>query len=293
MQKFDDARLRRAPDPPDLPRLGGGSAALGSSVQPVGTPDLISVLVDLLREGERAEDSSSHRATSGDQAMGTYLSLKVDLHSVGEYISGYVYSIPVRARHGEGKANVASRALQNVCLVRAFRGLIALLDKLEPSALERAARVPHDLDTLCSLMLAPGALAGTSNPLAAAMVRGAAAKRELLQQEGGTIETAQMAELLGISAQAIGKQRDRKQLLGLPVGRRYVFPLFQVDDHQVLQGLPRVLAAFAEDVSPWEVANFMLTGDRRLAGRRPVDVLREGDVEAVVRAAQGFGEHGG
>lgn len=38
--------------------------------------------------------------------------------------------------------------------------------------------------------------------------------------------------------------------------------------------------------------NFMLTGDARLGGKRPIDVLREGQIGKVNEAAQAYGEHG-
>jgi hypothetical protein len=52
-----------------------------------------------------------------------------------------------------------------------------------------------------------------------------------------------------------------------------------------------VLPALAEHPSLAQI-RFFLAGNLRLAKRRPLDVLREGDVAPVVRAAQAFGEHG-
>jgi hypothetical protein len=77
----------------------------------------------------------------------------------------------------------------------------------------------------------------------------------------------------------------------LEVGDGYVYPAFQVGPSGLLPGIREVLDAFDED-DPWARVNFMLTGDARLGGRRPIDVLREGDVASVTRAARGYGEHG-
>ena len=52
-----------------------------------------------------------------------------------------------------------------------------------------------------------------------------------------------------------------------------------------------MLDSFATD-NPWERVNFMLSGDLRLNGWRPIDWLREGRNEEVKLAAHAFGEHG-
>jgi hypothetical protein len=52
-----------------------------------------------------------------------------------------------------------------------------------------------------------------------------------------------------------------------------------------------VLTAFQVD-DPWMRVHFMLTGDRRLGNRRPIDLLREGQIEQVVQAAAAYGAHG-
>ena len=71
----------------------------------------------------------------------------------------------------------------------------------------------------------------------------------------------------------------------------YVYPAFQIGADGLLPGVRDVLDAFAI-ADPWTRVNFMLTSDARLGGRRPVDVLREGDIASVVRAARAYGEHG-
>ena len=77
----------------------------------------------------------------------------------------------------------------------------------------------------------------------------------------------------------------------LEIGDGYVYPAFQIGADGLLPGVRDVLDAFTI-ADPWTRVNFMLTGDARLGGRRPIDVLREGDVASVVRAARAYGEHG-
>ena len=59
----------------------------------------------------------------------------------------------------------------------------------------------------------------------------------------------------------------------------------------MLPGIERALAAF-EVSDPWMRANFMLSPEPRLGGLRPIDALRQGEIEPVVAAASAFGRHG-
>jgi hypothetical protein len=130
-----------------------------------------------------------------------------------------------------------------------------------------------------------------SDPLAAAFSRGAETKHALLKAEGGVLSAQQLAQHLGITPQGLGKKRDRNQVFWLEIGDGYVYPAFQVGPKGLLPGIREVLDALQED-DPWTRVNFMLTSDARLGGRRPIDVLRDGDVVLVTRAARGMGEHG-
>ena len=65
----------------------------------------------------------------------------------------------------------------------------------------------------------------------------------------------------------------------------------QLDGNDFLPGIRDVLDAFSFD-DPLTRVNFMLTGDLRLNGWRPIDWLREGRIEEVAISAEVFGEHG-
>lgn len=125
------------------------------------------------------------------------------------------------------------------------------------------------------------------DPLAAARVQGVAVKRRLLEMEGGAVPSTAMANLLGMTRQAVDKRRKRGALIGLDLGRRgFAYPVWQVD----LQGLPEVLAELHE-LSGWAQAAFMLSPNPWLGGNSPLDTLRAGNADAVVRAARLYGEH--
>jgi hypothetical protein len=131
----------------------------------------------------------------------------------------------------------------------------------------------------------------TKDPLLKARVRGVLAQRELLDADGGTLSAAEIAEVFGITRQAVDKRRNAGQLLALEAGKRgYLYPAWQLSDRGSIDGFAEVLAVLA--APPWAAARFFLSGNHRLRGRRPIDVLRKGDVEAVLAAAEMFGEHG-
>lgn len=131
------------------------------------------------------------------------------------------------------------------------------------------------------------------DPLAIARLRGKVAMHEVLGQEGGALTASQVGEVLGISRQAVDKRRKGGQLLALSLPRRgLLYPAWQFRETGApLGGFVEVLDALS-DHDPWAQARFFLDGTDRLGGKRPLDVLRDGDLEAVLDAARAFGEHG-
>jgi hypothetical protein len=133
----------------------------------------------------------------------------------------------------------------------------------------------------------------TSDPLALARLRGHLAMRELLNADGGALSASQVAELLGISRQAVDKRRKAGQLLAVALPKRgLLYPAWQFTEAGTpLAGLVEVLGVLrAHDA--WAQARFFVTGSDRLDGGRPLDRLREGALDPVLAAARAFGEHG-
>lgn len=129
-----------------------------------------------------------------------------------------------------------------------------------------------------------------------ARLRGIRRKREMLEAEGGSVGTAEAAEILGgISKQAVDKRRERGTILALPGGGgEYAFPLWQFDESTrdgLVPGLTRVLRSFSVE-NPWMQAEFMLAPNARLGEKSPLNALRDGEVEAAARAASSYGMHG-
>lgn len=177
---------------------------------------------------------------------------------------------------------------------RILRAFINLEEDLPSTIIEEATGAPTDflvaLEALTSV-------SGTSqliadDPLLAAKIRGLKRKKEMLEISGGTLSSEQVAEVLGISRQAVDKRRSSNQLLALTQGRRgYSYPSFQFEDGKSIAGLEDVLAQL-KALDPWMQMVFFTSPNERLDGKAPIETLKLGLIEEVMRAASGYGEQG-
>ncbi|CAN5760131.1 hypothetical protein BH23CHL2_BH23CHL2_06920 [soil metagenome] len=176
-------------------------------------------------------------------------------------------------------------------VVSAISRLVAAEDE---RVLTEATGAPSDYDVLLQALEHPAALQTLDDgPLAAAKLRGLRHREKLLNAEGGTLSSREVARILQISRQAVDKRRQAGRLIGLDTGRRgYAYPAWQFDArHGALPGIETVLAALREH-DPWMQLSFMLNSNDHLNDRSPLEVLRDGELEPVRRAAQMFGEQG-
>lgn len=192
-------------------------------------------------------------------------------------------------RHKSGSADA-------IFLTRALRVFEALLRDLSKDALSSAAAAPSDAEAVFRAMLgARKALLDPvreRDPLALARIRGQQARAALLSEEGGTLSASNVAELLGISRQAVNKRRQGGRLLALPLGRHgFAYPAWQFSGGDLIPGLVDVLGELAGH-DPWMQARFFLNPNERLGGSPPLAELRRGRVEPVREAARAHGEHG-
>jgi hypothetical protein len=185
-------------------------------------------------------------------------------------------------------------------LARTMHALARLATEIDAGALSDAAGAPSDYQVLLRAMQQPEALPAlspkpedvTDELLARLSTRGLLEREQILQSDGGAVSAQGVARLLGISRQAVDKRRKAGTLIGLSQGRRgYAYPLWQFDRGRTLAGLEAVLAELGE-TSPWMRALFMLGHNVALDGERPLDELRRGHVEEVLRAARLYGEQG-
>jgi len=176
-------------------------------------------------------------------------------------------------------------------VLRAFR---RLENDLPSTLIDDATAAPSDY------LVAVEALTSASettqliveDPFIAAKLRGLKRKQQMLETAGGALTSEQVAEILGISRQAVDKRRAATQLLALTQGRRgYSYPSFQFEDGRPITGLQEVLAELKE-LDPWMQMVFFTSPNERLGDKTPLERLKKGLVSEVTAAAAGFGEQG-
>lgn len=178
-------------------------------------------------------------------------------------------------------------------LARGTRALSRILPQLPPTTLATLVAASADERVLVSVVMRPEVVGRlvTKDPLLHAKLRGVEAQRRLLEIEGGTLSADEAGALMSVSRQAVDKARRAGRLLALPLGRRHRYPAWQFGDQKTIDGLREVLAALPE-ASPWTKVAFFLSRNTRLDDKRPVDLLRKGKLEDVLRAARAYGQHG-
>jgi hypothetical protein len=177
---------------------------------------------------------------------------------------------------------------------RVLRAIRGLEDDLASTLIDEATAAPTDhLVVLEALSSAPWtAELADSDPLLAAKLRGLQRRQEMLKIAGGALTSEQVGEVLTLSRQGVDKRRLSNQLLALTQGRRgYSYPAFQFEDGKTLHGLEEVLKSLSA-IDPWMQLNFFTTPNERLVNKNPMDALRLGKVDEVVRIASTYGEQG-
>lgn len=185
------------------------------------------------------------------------------------------------------------RPVRVAFLARALRALAGLTSEADEQVLGEAAGAPSDYMALVRALSDPSALIvlRSDDPLIEARLRGLELRERLLRAEGGTLGAEEVARHLGLTRQAVDKRRRIGKLLALAVGRRgYAYPAWQFAARGILPGLEAVLTDLGVE-DGWMRVSFFLSPDPRLDGATPLEALRRGEVEAVRRAARGYGEH--
>lgn len=180
-------------------------------------------------------------------------------------------------------------------LVSRLLRVVTNLDKeLPKEKINEVIAAPTDYLVLLSAVSA-SSLATESvgdDPLAAAKFRGLERKRQILEAAGGALSAQGVADLLGITRQAVDKRRAQNQLLALTQGRRgYIYPCFQFEDGKTMPGFEETLAEL-KSFDPWMKLAFFVNPNDRLSGETPATALRAGRQSDVLRAARSYGEHG-
>lgn len=126
------------------------------------------------------------------------------------------------------------------------------------------------------------------------MRRGIEITEDDLRRSGGAYNLNQVRQLFhDPSGEIVEKFVREGRLLTVP-GRNQEasFPAAQFNgDGSVVNGLRETKVALMTKQGG-AILNFLVNSDERLGGRRPIDLLREGEIELVVEAARRVGEQG-
>jgi len=176
-------------------------------------------------------------------------------------------------------------------ILRAFKKLEG---DLSSDLIDEATAAPTDylvvLEALSSAVESSQLIA--DDPFIAAKFRGLKRKKQMLETAGGTLTSEQVAEVLGISRQAVDKRRLSNQLLALTQGKRgYSYPSFQFDDGRTIPGLEEVLGEL-KSLDPWMQMVFFTNPHERLGVKTPIERLQKGSIEDVKSIAVEYGEQG-
>lgn len=125
----------------------------------------------------------------------------------------------------------------------------------------------------------------------ALLAAGEAGQRETLARED-MLTTEQVSELLQLPIESIRWLREHRGLLALEL-EDVRYPAFQFEPG-IREVMPAILEAFGKGRA-WQAYDFCNRPEPMLSGRHPLDCIRNGSAEKVLRAAKAAGslEQGG
>ncbi|RJG52358.1 hypothetical protein D0Z70_20470 [Sphingobium terrigena] len=172
---------------------------------------------------------------------------------------------PIPARRPVSRSRLtASVGANDTLRRRALEVLTKAIAKAVESASEDtlADIVGSDADPRHALSVARRDIAPDSpsdlDAIKAARDKTARVREEMADRAGGMLDRAHVATMLGVSAAAIDKQRQRRQILGVPYGTETRYPAAQFVDGETVSSLKLVLEALG-DMNPWEQLMLLTT----------------------------------
>jgi len=123
--------------------------------------------------------------------------------------------------------------------------------------------------------------------LAAAIARGEKVRQQLAAEEGGSASSTDVAGLLRVAKSTVIRRWRSHRLVAWKQDRAVRFPRWQFDGARLLEGIEEILKTFHSD-DQWRVMRYFLSKRVSLGDRRPLDLLREGNVTKVVAHAKAY-----
>lgn len=139
---------------------------------------------------------------------------------------------------------------------------LAIAKAVESASEDTLADIVGTSDLRHALAIAPRDLAPESpadlEAIKAAREKTARFREDMATRAGGMLDRTHVAMMLGVSVAAIEKQRQRRQILGVPYGSEIRYPAAQFVNGETVGHLKRVLEAFG-DLDPWEQLMLLTT----------------------------------
>jgi hypothetical protein len=196
----------------------------------------------------------------------------------------------VLRRRSRSKAHAAER-LQQADRRLADALPLRVLDDIVAEVEHAAALIDNSGSPRASTLTGeelPGARA-IANIRRANLMRAFSERRALLAD---ALTAPEVCELLGVGRQTPHDRVKAGTLLAVKDNGQLVFPDWQFDPegpHGVLTGLPEVLRAIQGPISPMGRVRWFVTPKPLMSDRSPLQALRLGNIDDVVREAQAIG----
>ena len=139
---------------------------------------------------------------------------------------------------------------------------LAIARAVEAASDDTLADIVGSEDLRHALTIAPRDIAPESpadvEAIKKARERTARFREDMAKRAGGMYDRDHVAAMLGVTPAAIEKQRQRRQILGVPYGSEIRYPAAQFANSEAVPHLKRVLEAFG-DAGPWEQLMLLTT----------------------------------
>ena len=169
-------------------------------------------------------------------------------------------------------------AIQSIFIQRASHAIEHFALRADKATLADAVGAPTDTGMLIRV-LRDAAVLGPSvadlDPEAIDLAKEIEHCDALLRRAGGTYSVTEVAQLLGISRQAVDKRRQNGALLAMRQSSDWHYPRAQFHERETLPNLPEVVKGMAE-TGPWVTLEFLVTPDTVLLGLTPREALLKG-----------------
>ena len=118
-----------------------------------------------------------------------------------------------------------------------------------------------------------------------------------LQELGGVLKVNDVADILGITRQAVNVRVKKNQLIAFKQNGDFIFPAFQFTNHGLISGFKEIMGSFDRNTHPMlrlGVLNAPINVGNDVL-KTPIQILQDGadpnELKIAIRAASQFGNH--